>query len=70
VADEVDRLEDLVSDAQTLIDQAKKAQEAYRVGDVAGASGTTGGLSTVLAELQRKVDALVDQLPPPSPPAA
>jgi hypothetical protein len=56
-------VEDLVSDAQTLISQAKTAQEAFRVGDVAGAGGTMRGLSTVLAELQRKVDALVDQLP-------
>jgi len=59
-------LDDLVSDAQLLIDEAKRAQEAFRVGDVTGASTTMSGLSRILAELQRRVDALVDQLPPPS----
>ena len=49
-----------------LIDEAKRAQEAFRVGDVIGASTTMGGLSRILAELERKVDVLVDQLPPPS----
>jgi hypothetical protein len=68
VADEVDRLDDLVSDAQLLIDEAKRAQEAFRVGNVAGASTTMDGLSRILAELGRKVDVLVDQLPPPSRP--
>lgn len=66
MADEVDRLDDLVTDAQTLIDEAKTAQEAFRVGDVTGASATIGGLSRILAELERKVDVLVDQLPPPN----
>jgi len=65
VADEVDRLDDLVSDAQMLIEDAKRAQEAFRVGDVTGASTTMSGLPSILAELGRKVDALVDQLPPP-----
>lgn len=64
MADEVDRLDDLVADAQTLIDEAKRAQEAFRVGDVTGASTTMAGLSRILAELERKVDVLVDQLPP------
>lgn len=67
--DEVDRLEELVADAQMLIEQAKQAQEAFRVGDVAGASQTMSELSSMLAEIQREVEALVDQLPPPSPSA-
>ena len=66
MADEVDRLDDLVTDAQMLIDEAKRAQEAFRVGDVTAASTTMGGLSRILAELERKVDVLVDQLPPPT----
>lgn len=65
MADEVDRLDDLVTDAQMLIDEAKRAQEAFRVGDVTGASTTISGLARILAELERKVDVLVDQLPPP-----
>jgi uncharacterized coiled-coil protein SlyX len=69
VIDEVDRLEELVADAQMLIEQAKQAQEAFRVGDVAGASQTMSELSSMLAEIQREVEALVDQLPPPSPSA-
>jgi hypothetical protein len=66
VVDEVDRLKELVADAQTLIEQAKEAQEAFRVGDVEAASQTMSGLSSILAEIQREVDALVDRLPPPS----
>ena len=66
--DEVDRLQGLVGDAQLLIDEAKRAQEAFRVGDVTGASTTMSGLSRILAELERQVDLLVDQLPPPSHP--
>ncbi len=65
MADEVDRLDALVTDAQMLIDEARRAQEAFRVGDVTGASTTISGLSRILAELERKVDVLVDQLPPP-----
>jgi hypothetical protein len=68
VTDEVDRLDDLVSDAQLLIEEAKRAQEAFRVGDVACASTTMNGLSRILTELKRKADVLVDQLPPPSHP--
>jgi hypothetical protein len=66
VADEVDRLDDLVIDAQMLIDEAKTAQEAFRVGDVTGAGTAVSGLPRILAELERKVAVLLDQLPPPS----
>ena len=46
----------------------RREQEAFRVGDVAGASTTMSGLSRILAELEQTVDVLVDQLPPPSHP--
>ena len=65
MADEVDRLDELVSDAQTLIGEAERAREAFRVGDVAAASTVMSGLAGILAELERKVDVLVEQLPPP-----
>jgi hypothetical protein len=58
VADEVDRLSDLVRDAQKLIERAEVAQEAFRVGDVAAASRAVGGMTALLAEIQRQVDAL------------
>jgi hypothetical protein len=64
VADEVDRLSDLVSDAQKLIQRAEEAQEAFRVGDVAAASQTVSTMSTLLAQITREVDALHNQLPP------
>ena len=64
MADEVDRLSDLVSDAQKLIQRAEEAQEAFRVGDVAAASQTVSTMSTLLAQIKREVDALHDQLPP------
>jgi hypothetical protein len=66
VADEVDRLSELVSDAQKLIERAEKAQEAFRVGDVAAASQTVSGMSTLLAQIKREVDALHNELPPSS----
>ena len=59
-------MEALVSDAQLLIDHAKRAQEAFRVGDVASASATMNRLPRILAELERKVDVLAGQLPPRS----
>lgn len=66
MADEVDRLSELVSDAQKLIERAEKAQEAFRVGDVAAASQTVSGMSTLLAQIKREVDALHNELPPSS----
>jgi hypothetical protein len=66
VADEVDRLSELVSDAQKLIERAEEAQEAFRVGDVAAASQTVSHMSTLLAQIKREVDALHNELPPPS----
>jgi len=65
VADEVDRLSELVSDAQKLIERAEEAQEAFRVGDVAAASQTVSHMSTLLAQIKREVDALHNELPPP-----
>ena len=66
MADEVDRLSELVSDAQKLIERAEEAQEAFRVGDVAAASQTVSHMSTLLAQIEREVDALHNELPPPS----
>jgi hypothetical protein len=66
VADEVDRLSELVSDAQKLIERAEEAQEAFRVGDVALASQTVSGMSNLLAQIEREVDALHRELPPSS----
>jgi hypothetical protein len=66
VADEVDRLSELVSDAQKLIERAEEAQEAFRVGDVAAASQTVSHMSTLLAQIKREVDALHNELPPSS----
>ena len=66
MADEVDRLSELVSDAQKLIERAEEAQEAFRVGDVAAASQTVSHMSTLLAQIKREVDALHNELPPPS----
>jgi hypothetical protein len=66
VADEVDRLSELVSDAQKLIERAQEAQEAFRVGDVAAASQTVSHMSTLLAQIKREVDALHNELPPSS----
>jgi hypothetical protein len=63
VADEVDRLSDLVRDAQKLIERAEAAQEAFRVGDVAAASRTVGGMGELLAQIERQVDALDATLP-------
>lgn len=64
MADEVDRLSELVSDAQKLIERAEEAQEAFRVGDVALASQTVSGMSNLLAQIEREVDALHSVLPP------
>ena len=66
MADEVDRLSELVSDAQKLIERAEEAQEAFRVGDVALASQTVSGMSNLLAQIEREVDALHSVLPPSS----
>jgi hypothetical protein len=66
VVDEVDRLGELVSDAQTLIERALEAQEAFRVGDVAAAGETMRGASILLAQITGEVDALLDELPPSS----
>ena len=66
MVDEVDRLSELVSDAQTLIERALEAQEAFRVGDVAAASETMRGASILLAQITGEVDALLDELPPSS----
>ena len=66
MADEVDRLSELVSDAQKLIERAEEAQEAFRVGDVAAASQTVSHMSTLLAQIEREVDALHNELPPSS----
>ena len=66
MADEVDRLSELVSDAQKLIERAEEAQEAFRVGDVALASQTVSGMSNLLAQIKREVDALHSELPPSS----
>ena len=66
MADEVDRLSELVSDAQKLIERAEEAQEAFRVGDVALASQTVSGMSNLLAQIEREVDALHRELPPSS----
>ena len=66
MADEVDRLSELVSDAQKLIERAEEAQEAFRVGDVALASQTVSGMSNLLAQIEREVDALHSELPPSS----
>jgi hypothetical protein len=63
VADEVDRLSELVSDAQKLIERAEEAQEAFRVGDVAAASQTVSRMSKLLAQIKREVDALHNELP-------
>ena len=57
---------ELVSDAQKLIERAEQAQEAFRVGDVAAASQTVSHMSTLLAQIEREVDALHNELPPPS----
>lgn len=66
MVDEVDRLSELVSDAETLIDRVLEAQEAFRVGDVAAASETMRGVSMLLAQITGEVDALLDELPPSS----
>jgi hypothetical protein len=66
VADEVDRLSELVSDAHKLIERAEEAQEAFRVGDVAAASQTVSGMSNLLVQITREVDALHNELPPSS----
>jgi hypothetical protein len=66
VADEVDRLSQLVRDAQKLIEWAEEAQEAFRVGDVTAASQTVGGMAKLLAQLKDEVDALHARLPPSS----
>ena len=66
MADEVDRLSELVSDAHKLIERAEEAQEAFRVGDVAAASQTVSGMSNLLAQITREVDALHNELPPSS----
>ena len=59
-------MSELVSDAQKLIERAEEAQEAFRVGDVAAASQTVSHMSTLLAQIEREVDALHNELPPPS----
>jgi hypothetical protein len=66
VADEVDRLSQLVRDAEKLIERAKEAQEAFRVGDVTAASQTVSGMAKLLAQIKREVDALHATLPPSS----
>lgn len=69
MVDEVDRLSELVSDAQKLIERAEEAQEAFRVGDVTLASQTVSGMSNLVAQIKREVDALHRELPPSSPSA-
>jgi hypothetical protein len=69
VADEVDRLSQLVGDAQKLIERAEEAQEAFRVGDVTLASRTVSGMSNLVAQIKREVDALHIELPPSIPSA-
>jgi hypothetical protein len=66
VADEVDRLSELVGDAHKLIERAHEAQEAFRVGDVAEARQTLSGLANLLAQITHEVGALLDELPPSS----
>jgi hypothetical protein len=63
VVDEVDRLSDLVSDAQRLIERAEEAQEAFRVGDVAEARQTLSSLADLVAGISHEVGALLDDLP-------
>jgi hypothetical protein len=63
VVDEVDRLSDLVSDAQRLIEHAEDAQEAFRVGDVAEARRTLTSLAELVAGIGHEVGALLDDLP-------
>jgi DNA invertase Pin-like site-specific DNA recombinase len=66
VVDEVDRLSQLVRDAQKLIERAEEAQEAFRVGDVTAASQTVSGMAKLLAQIKLEVDALHNELSPPS----
>jgi hypothetical protein len=68
VADEVDRLSELVGDVERLLAHTQHAQEAFRVGDVAAASQTMSGLATLVVQIQGEVDALVDELPPSGSP--
>jgi hypothetical protein len=63
VVDEVDRLSDLVSDAQKLIESAEAAQEAFRVGDVAEARQTLCRLADLVAGIGHEVGTLLDDLP-------
>jgi hypothetical protein len=65
VADEVDRLRELVGDAQKLIEATRGAQEAFRVGDVAAARETLSGLANLLAQIAHEVGTLLDGLPTP-----
>ena len=66
MVDEVDQLSQLVRDAQKLIERAEEAQEAFRVGDVTAASQTVSGMAKLLAQIKLEVDALHNELPPPS----
>jgi hypothetical protein len=66
VAEETDRLSELVADAERLLAQAQHAQEAFRVGDVAAASQTLNALAALVDQIHAEVDRLVSELPPPS----
>lgn len=66
MADEVDRLSQLVRDAQKLIERSEEAQEAFRVGDVTAASQTVSDMAKLLAQIKHEVDALHATLPPSS----
>jgi hypothetical protein len=66
VADEVDRLGELVGDVERLLAHVQRAQEAFRVGDVAAASQTMNGLASLVDQIHGEVDLLVSELPPPS----
>jgi hypothetical protein len=66
VADEVERLGELVGDVERLLAHAQGAQEAFRVGDVAAASQTMNGLAGLVDQIHAEVDRLVSELPPPN----
>ena len=65
MADEVDRLGELVGDVGRLLAHVQRAQEAFRVGDVAAASQTMNGLGGLVDQIHDEVDLLVSELPPP-----
>jgi hypothetical protein len=66
VADEADRLGELVGNVERLLAHVQRAQEAFRVGDVAAASQTMNGLAGLVDQIHSEVDLLSASCRPPS----